>query len=167
MMMLAKYPLPHNPLILLWDRQDTQKLSLVTLPPFVGVQVRLTIVSALGSLKSSPDPSPPGNRATLLSVGRLLGSTSGRQKFDDFYFPFIALWPPCSPVTRSVLGLRGGESKYERETDNFHERRGERGLTGAGGYFKFNVPCFCHYPHNPAPTGRQRQRESKMFRVNH
>ena len=127
MMMLAKYPLPHNPLILLWDRQDTQKLSLVTLPPFVGVQVRLTIVSALGSLKSSPDPSPPGNRATLLSVGRLLGSTSGRQKFDDFYFPFIALWPPCSPVTRSVLGLRGGESKYERERRTISMRGEERG----------------------------------------
>ena len=49
----------HNPLILLWDRKDKQKLSLVTLPLFTGVQARLTIISALASLKSSPDP--PGN----------------------------------------------------------------------------------------------------------
>ena len=119
----------HNPLILLWDRKDKQKLSLVTLPPYGGVQARLTIISALASLKSSPDPlHPPGNRATLLSLcwPAAAGSTSGRQKFDDFYFPFIALWPPCSRVTRSVLGLRGGESKIRGERDGqfpWEERR--------------------------------------------
>ena len=88
------------------------------------------------------------------NTGVTVRSAKVRRTFTFRPSPSAAPWWPL--VTRSLLAARRVHGRRRRVKNTRDGRFPEfrEGTDWAGGYFKFNVPCFCHHPHNPRPTGR-------------